>query len=70
MVLANADAAETPALKLLRNIQSIQSKHPFLAPELLPPLIELGNRTAPANATAPSTSSTWRSKSVAATRGF
>jgi tetratricopeptide (TPR) repeat protein len=43
MVLANADAAETPALKLLRNIQSIQSKHPFLAPELLPPLIELGN---------------------------
>jgi hypothetical protein len=42
MVAARADAAETAALKLLRNIQSIQAKHPFLAPELLPPLIELG----------------------------
>jgi tetratricopeptide (TPR) repeat protein len=35
-------AAETPALKLLRTIQSLQAQHAFLAPELLPPLIELG----------------------------
>lgn len=43
LLVAGADAAETPALKLLRNIQSIQAKQPFLAPELLPPLIELGH---------------------------
>lgn len=35
-------AAETPALKVLRNIQSLQGEHGFLAPELLPPLVELG----------------------------
>jgi tetratricopeptide (TPR) repeat protein len=35
-------AAETPALKLLRTIQTLQAKNAFLAPELLPPLLELG----------------------------
>ena len=35
-------AAETPALKILRNIQSVQGQHGFLARELLPPLVELG----------------------------
>jgi tetratricopeptide (TPR) repeat protein len=42
MVAIRAEAAETPALKLLRNIQTLQAKHSFLAPELLPPLLELG----------------------------
>lgn len=42
IVATRSDAAETPALKLLRTIQSLQARHPFLAPELLPPLIELG----------------------------
>lgn len=42
MVAIRAEAAETPALKLLRNIQSLQAKNAFLAPELLPPLVELG----------------------------
>jgi hypothetical protein len=37
-----AHAAETPALTLLREIQTLQARHEFLAPELLPPLLELG----------------------------
>jgi tetratricopeptide (TPR) repeat protein len=39
---AGAHAVETPALKILRNLQSLQGKHGFLAPELLPSLLELG----------------------------
>ena len=42
MISAGAYAVETPALKILRTLQSLQGKHGFLAPELLPPLIELG----------------------------
>ena len=42
MLSMYADAAETPALTLLRDIKSLQAKHSFLAPELLPPLIKLG----------------------------
>jgi tetratricopeptide (TPR) repeat protein len=42
MFSAGAYAAETPALKILRHLQSLQGQHGFLAPELLPPLIELG----------------------------
>ena len=42
MIPAGAYAAETPALKILRHLQGLQGQHGFLAPELLPPLIELG----------------------------
>ncbi len=42
IVCTRANAADTPALRLLRTIQSLQAQHSFLAPELLPPLMELG----------------------------
>lgn len=38
----SAHAADTPALRLARHIQKIQGDHGLLAPELLPPLLELG----------------------------
>lgn len=42
LLSASADAEESAALKLVRSVQALQAKHGSYAPQVLPPLIELG----------------------------